>query len=172
MTRRSVILGIFAAILLAIDSRMVYEHYYRVNAALTYIGLDSVVEIVPASLRAAEYHSGSWDSDPTKALHSRYNEPPAGQPAKPIAFVGLGPRAQFGKAIQIIRDLKARKICHVVIRESGFLSPVAIDFGKGPEKSLAIPVIVLCGYPYGDGSAFDGKLPPDRLLHVGNAFQD
>jgi len=84
-----------------------------------------------------------------------------------MALVSLGPRASFGHAIEVIRNLKARRVCHVSIREAGTATPVEIDFGNGLEKSLDILAIVLCEHPYGDGSSFDGHLPADRLIYGG-----
>lgn len=167
MAPRSAILGTIAAALLALDGTTNYYRYYRPSAALTYIGLDSVVMTVPASLRAPEYRNGTWDADPLRVLRSKYFDPPAGQQPKPMALVSLGPHASFGHAVEVIRDLKARRVCHVAIREAGTATPVKIDFGKGREMSLDILSIVLCEHPYGDGSSFDGHLPADRLIYGG-----
>ena len=167
MAPRSAILGTIAAALLAFNGTTIYHHYYRPSAALTYIGLDSVIMTVPASLRAPEYRNGTWDADPLRVLRSKYFDPPAGQKPKPVAFVSLEPDASFGHAIEVIRDLRARRVCHVAIREAGNATPVEINFGKGRERGLDILSIVLCEHPYGDGSSFDGRLPADRLIYGG-----
>jgi hypothetical protein len=82
-----------------------------------------------------------------------------------MAFVSLGPSPTFGQAIAIFRDLKRRQVCHVLVREGGEATPIKVNFGKGPEASLDLPAIVLCGRAYGD-AGFSGRLPPDRSIHV------
>lgn len=152
--------------LLGADGFWLYDRFVRPNAAITYVGLDSLELIVPASTRAAQLVNGRWDSDLYEGLRSLHGEEATGSAPRRLAFVSLGSRPVFGKAVEVIRALKAQNICHVLIRETGIESPARVDFGKGHrEPYLALPAIVLCGTAHGD-AGFEGTLPIDRLIHV------
>lgn len=166
MKRRSLILATCAAALCIADGFWVYERYFRLNAAITYIGLDSVMINVPASAQASQFRNGKWNIDPLKATASKFYDPPPGQKRPQVAFVSLGSQFQYRQAIAIIRDLKARQVCHVVVREGATVTPVKIDFGKGREASLDVSPIILCGDAYGDASGFFGPLPVDHAIHI------
>jgi hypothetical protein len=166
MRRRSAILTTAAAALLIADGFWAYGRYFRPNAAVTYIGLDSVTINVSASARAPQLRHGKWDIDPSRTLQSRFYDPPPGQKRLEIALVSFGPQPQFGQAIAVIRDLKARKVCHIALRDSATVTPVKLDFGNGPETSLDVPTIVLCGAAYGDAVVLAGPLPRDRAIHI------
>ncbi|MET3760368.1 hypothetical protein [Sphingomonas sp. UYEF23] len=167
MKRRSLILATCAGALCIADGFWVYERLFRLNAAITYIGLDSVMMNVPASAQASQLRNGKWNIDLLKTLQSKFYDPPPGQKRWQVAFVSLGSQSQYGQAIAIIRDLKARQVCHVVVREGATVTPVKIDFGNGRETSLDVSPIILCGDAYGDGSGFFGPLPADHAIHVG-----
>jgi len=164
--RRPLILAIVAGALCLADAFWVYERCFRLNAAITHIGLDSVVMIMPASAKAAELRDGRWDINPLETTQPKSYGLPAAQNRWQIAFVSLGSRSQYGRAVAVIRDLKARHICHVALREGATRTAVKLDFGKGPETSLEVPTIVLCGDAYGDGTGFVGPLTADHDIHL------
>ncbi|MEG3164216.1 hypothetical protein U1701_06385 [Sphingomonas sp. PB2P19] len=165
MRHRTALLGTIAVALSIADGFWVYDRFYRLNASITYVGADSLELTVPASLQAATFRNGKWDSNPSTKLDLPFYDPPRGQKRLKMSFVSLAPQATYSHALSVFHDLKARQICHVVVRESGKPTPIQIDFGKGQEDGLDLPAIVLCGSGYGD-SGFIGQLPPDRLIHV------
>lgn len=167
MRTRTAILATIAAAALIGDGYWLYQHYFGLNAAITYVGVDTFDERVPVSAKAAQLRDGKWDSDPYQTLSALF-PPPPGQEPRPIAFVSLGSDPGFGHAIALFRDLKARHICHVVVRESGVATDYKGDFGKGPEAVMEAPVWVLCGDTYGDAYSI-GQLPADRLIHDSEA---
>jgi hypothetical protein len=78
-----------------------------------------------------------------------------------LTFISLAPTPTYGRFIESIRDLKARGICNVVIREND--APEA-RVGNG-RNALTIPALVLCGNSIGD-AGFDVSLPPDGPLRL------
>lgn len=168
MRTRTAILATIAAAALIGDGYLAYRRYFGLNAAITYVGLDNVSLMVPASTRAAQLSDGKWDVDPLQPLRSDWANPPPGQKAEPIAFVSLGPNSGFGKATEVFRDLKAKHVCHVVVREGGLGIDPKMDNGAGPETRFEFPTVALCGGPIGD-AGFYGGLPADRLIHDNEA---
>lgn len=166
MIQRRVILEILAFVLLVVDGLWFYKHFVAPNAMITYVGLDSTGLTVPMTMRASRLRSGKWDSDPLHALRSVRIDFGLGVRQPSFALVSLDPEGSYGKAVEVIRDLKARHICNVLIREGGQAEGVVIDFPNGPDQALTIPAIVLCGSPVGDAGFF-GTLPADGPIHTG-----
>lgn len=133
---RTATLEIVAAALLVADGYWAYQRYFRLDAAITYVGLENLSMMVPASAHAAQLRDGKWNSDPYLALKSKFYAPPPGEKAKPMALVSLGPHPGLGQAVAVFRDLKARHVCHVLIREGAEATASGIDFGEGPETAL------------------------------------
>lgn len=170
--RRRRIFGIVALVLVAMDGVFLawfYRRHFAYNASITYVGLDSFEMLVPMRTRAAKLSSGRWDIEPTQALRSapfQSEEPASG---KPLAFVSLTPRPNYGSAIRVIRDLKARRICNLLIREGGQPEPPTFRFPDG-DTALAVPALILCGSAIGDASSFT-DLPEDGPIHVDGAVE-
>jgi hypothetical protein len=142
-----------------------YKRYLAYNATITYVGLDSTDMLVPVSMRSAKLRAGKWDVDPIPTINAAMFETTRDARARPVALVSLAPRSTYVQAISVVRALKARHVCNVLIREGGRLEPVTINFPDGPDKALAIPPLVLCGTSIGD-AGFYGDLPADGPTHV------
>jgi len=136
------------------------------NAEITYAGLDSAVIVMPAStnepvlsLRARQWH---LDGTPLPDVAAYLRGLAKGHRLPMVSVPSLG--ALPG----VLRSLKARKACNILIREGGS------SFRTGPlatppnTEMLDIPALVLCGNPIGD-AGFSGILPPDGPIHVSPA---
>lgn len=168
MTSRRRLLAIVALALLVTNALLLftsYKRHFAYNATVTYVGLDSTDMLVPVGMRPAKLRGGKWDVDPIPTLNAAMLETHNDARARPIALVSLAPQATYGKAISVFRSLKARKICNVLIRESGRVEPNIMNFPDGPDRAIAIPALVLCGSSIGDAGFF-GVLPADGPIHV------
>lgn len=156
--QRRPLLAFAALALVALDGWWGYQHFYAPNADLTYAGLDSYGMVLPRSMQGTRLAKGKWDRDPTTVLNVDYGR---GSVPRRVALVSLTSEITFGKAVAVIRDLKKRKICNLLITESsGFNS-----FMDLPEDQMLASALVLCGEPLGD-AGWHGPLPPDRRIHV------
>jgi hypothetical protein len=168
MVKRRRMLAVFVIVLLTIDALFLVASYKRqssYSATITHIGLDSTDMLVPISMRPAKLRAGKWDIDPIPTLDANILETVRNLGVKPLALVSLSPQPTYGQAISVIRSLKARRVCNVLIREGGWHEPGAlIRFPGGPEKVLRIPPLVLCGSAVGD-AGFSGTLPADGPFH-------
>ena len=142
-----------------------YKRYIAYNAEITYVGLDSIDMIVPVGMRPATLLAAKWDIDPIPTVDANMFETIGSASVKPLALVSLAPHPTYSQAIKVIHDLKARHVCNVLIRESGRLEKITINFPNGPDKAIAIPALVLCGESIGD-AGFYGVLPADGPTHV------
>lgn len=168
MISRRRLLVIVALALLVTDALLLFTSYKRhlaFNAMVTYVGLDSIDMLVPVGMRPAKLRGGEWDVDPIPTLNAAMLETSNDAHARPISLVSLAPEATYGKAQIALRSLKARKVCNVLIRESGRVEPGTINFPDGPERAIRIPALVLCGSSIGD-AGFSGVLPADGPIHV------
>ena len=75
--------------------------------------------------------------------------------------VSLSPNQTYGHFIEVIRDLRARKKCNVLIREDGKPLKALAPHPDGSFDSWENSAIVLCGHQIGD-AGFSGTLPPDE----------
>jgi hypothetical protein len=169
MIRRRAALVIVALVLTTADgifAKVLYNHRAAKDAYITHIGLDSLEMIIPMGARAARLHNGIWDIDPMKAMKSVPIDQARGIDGKSLALVSLAPRSTYGQAINVIRNLKARRICNVLIRESGRAEGGSFNFPGGVDRALAVPAIVLCGSSIGD-AGFYGDLPADGRIQPG-----
>jgi hypothetical protein len=168
MTKRRRQLSIVVLALLIANTLFVitlYKRHFAYNATITYIGLDSLGMVLPVRTRPAKWVAGKWDIDPAATLNANMSGTFEDTSQRPLALVSLAPQPTYGRAIGIIRALKARHVCNVLIREGGRLDPEIINFPGGPDRALEIPAVVLCGNSVGD-AGFQGVLPADGPIHV------
>lgn len=165
MRRRTAILTFVAATLLIFDSILVYDRCFRLNAGITYVGLDSLAFDVPEYKRASRFQNGKWDINPEESYQKVFPSSPSGQKTPNFYYVSLEPSKTFGHAITVLRDLKARRMCHILVRENADIFWGKTKFALRNGVILEIPVWVLCGTGYGD-AGFKGNLPSDRLIHI------
>jgi hypothetical protein len=131
------------------------------NAAITYVGLDSMEYVIRKSSPALMLEKGQWHangqrvSDPAAYLRER-------GVAGNIAVVSLTSRSPFMQLVRSIRDLKARGVCHVMIREGG--TPVKSQ-APAHEGFLEAQLLVLCGDQLGDEGEV-GTIARDHEIHV------
>jgi hypothetical protein len=162
MVRRRAILGFSAFGLIVADCFWIYSRFVAPNANITYVGTDSVAVVVGTQARAAQLQNGKWDFDPIQSFPVDIGFGPR---EKDISLVSLAPKQTLGQAVEVIRDLKSRHLCNVLILESANIGMEAGDALDQSGRVLEIPALVLCGYPIGD-AGFLGKLPTDRPIHV------
>jgi hypothetical protein len=143
-----------------IDGIWLYARHVGSNATITYAGLDSLNVVVAVHEPAAKLRNGKWDIDPFQPLRLVSPATTTGVRKRRLAFVSLDPYPTFGAAMNVIRDLKRRNICNVLIREAGILEGEPVNFPHGRDRALSIPALVLCGGSMGD-AGFSGKLPPE-----------
>jgi hypothetical protein len=163
---RRVILAASAFVLLVVDGLWFYKRFFAPNATILYVGADSFALTVPMKMRASKLLGGKWDSDPLR-FRSVQIEFGMGLQRHSLALVSLEPEGNYGKAVEVLRDLKKRHICNVLIREVGRAESerVIIDFADGPDRALTIQAIALCGNGIGD-AGFSGTLPKDGPIHI------
>ena len=159
MPRRRTFLLVVASSLMIADSAWLFMRPTESNATITYVGFDSLSVTVPARMKAAQLRDGKWDINPFQPLHPSGGDS-TGDSVPPLAYVSLAPLRTYGAATDVIRDLKQRQVCNVVIRESGVLSSTVEDFPGGRDHGLTMDALVLCGRSIGD-AGFTGQLPPD-----------
>lgn len=165
MARPRVYLSILVIALIVFDVSWYYVRFVAANATITHVGIDSASFIIPAKTRAAAWRNGHWDIDPTSASRPLYEDFEVERKTHPVALITLEPEGSFGKAISLIRFLKSRGICNVLIRESGRFGDEIVDFPDGPDRALDLPALVLCGTQLGD-AGFSGTLAPDGPIHI------
>ncbi len=159
MKSRRVLLAVATLALVAFDGWWGYQHFYAPNADLTFAGLDSLDVGVPKSMRPARFTNGKWDFGPVTKLEVSML---GGWRMREVALVSLAPELTLGKAVAVLRDLKARKVCNVLIRDS----PVDDYYFKAKRRQeVAVITLVLCGEPIGD-AGWSGPPPPDRKIRV------
>lgn len=162
MTRRRLLVLLVCALLLG-DLLFLGWCRYRdtaANARVTYVGLDSATMVVDADVPALSLDAGHW------RLGAQPMADPAGY-AKQLAAEGHMPAVtapNYGQLVHVLRDLKARKICNILIREGGTRIAAAPTSEVPDWDTLEIPAIVLCGNAMGD-SGFHGSLPADGPIH-------
>ncbi|KQN37418.1 hypothetical protein ASG37_10205 [Sphingomonas sp. Leaf407] len=129
---------------MAFDALWLLHRQAPAGPPATHIELDSLAMVVPSRRPAARLVDGRWDMDPRPDAE----RPFPGLPR--LAYVSLAPDPTLGHAVRMIRDLRQRGICNVLIREGG--SPYSVsDFPGGRDRDLQIPALVLCGEAIGDG---------------------
>lgn len=153
MPRRPALM-MFALVLSVIDVAFLsWIHLAYANAAVTYVGLDSIAFKVPSnepSLTLRQQHwylDGRPMSDWTEYLKNRESGP--------VALITLAPQPTYDQFIRSIRDLKKRKICNVAIREGG----------EQLESAKLASALILCGHGLGDAGFF-GTLPEDGPIRI------
>jgi hypothetical protein len=133
--------------------------YKNPTATIMFVGLDSTGAFVPTAYPFAEFRQGKWVPDPT--VQAREIVEDMGGNKQSLALISLMPQPTYGHFIQSVRDLKARNICNIAIREGA--EPIKSDtpLPDGSFEYFSIPALVLCGQSIGD-AGFYGELPPDR----------
>jgi hypothetical protein len=149
---------ILAATMLAIGNLffLLWNYSRRADQAyLTFIGLDSWAVVASPAPVGSALQGGQWNPAlvKTKILaHDWFGKP------MPIAVVTLSPRQTYGHFLEVIHNLKAQKLCNVLIVEDAQRS----ELTTSPDEVM-IPALVLCGYAVGD-AGFSGTLPEDGTL--------
>ncbi len=133
------------------------------NAEITYAGLDSAVVISPLPLEEPilSLHAGQWhlDGKPLPDVAAYLGKLAADQ-RLPIVSV-----RSLGELPPVLRALKARKGCNILIREGGSVSRTGPLADPPNSEMLDMPALVLCGHAFGD-AGFSGALPPDGPIHI------
>lgn len=158
MKPRRALLAAVALALAVFDGWWSYEHFFAPNAKITFVGLDSFAMVMPKAMQGARLASGKWDRDPTSILKLDFAR---GRDPRRVALVSLAPEPTLGKAVAVIRDLKNRKICSLLITDSGSFH----NFKDLPDNKIEVSSLLLCGEPVGD-AVWIGTLPPDRSIRV------
>lgn len=163
MRRRHFLIPLVVALVLG-DAGFLAWRWHRdtaPNATITHVGLDSLGVVVRKSAPALTFEKGQWYAsgqripDPNGYLRSQ------GEAGR-IALVGLSSRSPYDQLVRSIRALKARGICHVMVREGD--KPLASN-PPYPADGVEIPVLVLCGHQLGDvGST--GTIARDGAVHI------
>jgi hypothetical protein len=166
MVQRRSRLLLLACMLAIADALLLGWRWHRDTAAnglVTYAGLDSITMMVDADVPRLGLRGGSWFLDKAPADPAAYAKGLAAEGHMPV--VSASTYRQF---LVAVRDLKARKVCNVLIAEGGQLEKAAPMSKDGDVDTLTIPAFVLCGRPIGD-AGFQGVLPPDGPVHVPEA---
>lgn len=173
MTRRRTLLIISAAALLVGNIALFGWGAYdstRPNAAITYVGIDSLVLSVSPSQKTTVLTKGRWNPDPRTDESVRLPAMTQSGQSLKVVVIRLGPALNYERLIQSIRSLRAHNICHVGIVEGANIDSVPapnVPFAvPAPNSFIEVPTFVLCGEAVGDASGFDGKLPPDALIRL------
>ena len=163
MRRRRALLSAIATVLLVADGAFLLWCWHvdtAPNAWITRVGIDSAVFFVPTSAPAPVLRDGQWYIG-GQAVPDPRDAQEKGVDRGGAVLVSLGPSPTFGQGLRSIRDLKARGICNLMIREDA----TPVDISPGTKPQIAVPALVLCGHRPGD-AGFSGKLPPDGPIHV------
>ncbi|MGW8191743.1 hypothetical protein [Sphingomonas hankookensis] len=118
---------------------------------VTHAGLDSMAYMIPLDRTASAYRDEHWKPglDETRLAPDS------------IDYVTLAPGPTYGKFLHVIRDLKRRRRCNVLIHYPGIriLEPEAI----GVERVFDVPALVLCGRAVGD-AGIQEPVPTDGFI--------
>jgi hypothetical protein len=155
-TRRSLLILIAAA--LAIANILYFTWYLRYRpdeSRITYVGLDSYVVVLSKPPSSSVFQDGQWKPALTKT--QIIAEDWWGKPM-PVSLVSLFPHPTYAHFIEVIRDLKHRQKCNVLIVENGQLFALPDEDAPVPQNEIYLPALVLCGKPIGD-AGFAGILP-------------
>lgn len=107
---------------------------------VTYAGLGSLAYMIPVGRAASAYEEHRWKPglDATRFA------------SEPVDYVTLTPEPTFGHFVQVIRDLKKRHRCNVLIHYPGIRT--VTSGSAGFERAFEIPVLMLCGEPLADAN--------------------
>ncbi|ATY33778.1 hypothetical protein [Sphingomonas psychrotolerans] len=171
MLRRRASLSVMVVLLVAANTAFFAWRWHSVDAVgtVTWVGIDSLSIEVPASQPAVRLHQGEWDSNDKGLAASMSPVQTMAGRERALAFITLAPQPTYAHFIEAIRDLKARRVCNVAVREGGRPWRATIPLPDGSFDGLDVPALVLCGQQLGD-AGFSGTLPPDgpiRLLPRG-----
>ena len=120
MPRRRTLLIISAAALLIGNIALFGWRAYdstRPNAAITYVGIDSLVLSVSPSQKTTVLTKGRWNPDPRTDESVRLPAMTQSGQSLKVVVIRLGPAPNYERLIQSIRSLRAHNICHVGIVE-------------------------------------------------------
>lgn len=161
MKRRRLFLVMVVLALVTVNIIFLYlpAHDDGSPTTITFVGLDSLGVVVPASTPFAEFHEGKWLPDPKAQAREIVED--MGRNKRSLALISLMPRPTYGRFIQSMRDIKARNICNIAILEGAEHIKSTAPLPDGSQEYLQIPAFVLCGHAIGD-AGFYGELPPDR----------
>jgi hypothetical protein len=166
MSRRAILLltalGLLTANILFLGWR--WHRDTVANAEITYVGLESLNMLMPIAEPTLSLKAGQWQldgkplADPApylRGLASRKRMPMVSAPT-------------FGELPGVLRALKARKACNILIREGGSVLKTGRMADPPGEEMLDVQALVLCGNSAGD-AGFYGTLPPDGPIRVSPA---
>jgi hypothetical protein len=167
MLRRRASLGVVIFLLVAANAAFFAWRWRGADAVgtVTWVGIDSLSLEMPASQPAARLKQGRWDSDGKGLRASMIPVRTMGGRERAIAFITLGPQPDYAHFIEAIRDLKARRVCNVAVREGGRPWRATIPLADGSFDGLEVPALVLCGQQLGD-AGFSGTLPPNGPIRL------
>lgn len=130
--------------------------------AVTYIGLDSLGVVVPASRKASALQNGKWVPD---LAITQFPAATMGGEKRELFHIALAPTPTYSRFVATVRDLRSRGKCNVLIREGGRPMGPVDTAERVRQPDVEIPALVLCGTSIGD-AGFSGTLPPDRIVRL------
>lgn len=130
--------------------------------ALTYIGVDSLGVVVPASRKASALQNGKWVPD---LAVTQVPAATMGGEKRELFYITLGPTPTYSRFLATVRDLRSRGKCNVLIREGGHPMEPQDAVQRGKQPDVEVLALVLCGSSIGD-AGFSGTLPPDRMVRL------
>jgi len=163
MSRRSCLI-LLACALATADLLFLGWRWHRdtaPNAEITYIGLESLSMLMPIAEPTLSLKAGQWQLDGKPLADSTaYLRSLAAKKRMPMVSAPT-----FGELPGVLRALKARKACNILIREGGTAFTTGPMANPPGEEMLDVQALVLCGNSAGD-AGFHGTLPPDGPIHV------
>lgn len=129
--------------------------------AVTYVGVDSLGVISPASHKASALQNGKWVPD---LADTQLPGSTMGGTPRELFYISLAPTPTYAHFLAAVRGLKSRGKCNVVIREGGRpITPLADQ--REVDAEIEMLALVLCGSSIGD-AGFSGTLPPDGIVQL------
>lgn len=125
---------------------------HRERVWVTHVGLDSASYMIPVDRHAATFRQNRWQPglDDTKIESVRRDSVLA-----PVDYISLSPNPTFGRFLVIVRDLKRRDRCNVLIHYPGIgvFKPDPAETGLKPV--FDVPALVLCREALGDAGILE-----------------
>ena len=131
------------------------------NAHVSHVGIGSFSMVFLRPRKGTTFSQGHWSPALKDALVEMEDMDRSTYQA---VLVSLGPKPTYGQLLAAIHDLKARKLCYMLVNEIAdrqWLSQAAPSILP---DDLETPGLVLCGASVGD-TGFFGTLPPDGPLN-------
>ncbi|WP_156347256.1 MULTISPECIES: hypothetical protein [unclassified Sphingomonas] len=114
---------------------------------VTHVGLDSARYAIPIDRRPATFREKRWQPalDDTKIESVQ-----RGSVRVPVDYISFSSNPTFGKFLEMVRDLKRRGRCNVLVHHPGINIFRPETIGPAPKPMFDVPALVLCGEALGD----------------------